>query len=95
MSIRPLLASMVHFKRSVLLCAPICSFFLPAFVLGMPKETGSPYRSLFEIEKRQDDSPYDGPAPEVDNGDPEPYSDTDYLRGGRLWSQSQWTLWCR
>lgn len=86
---------MFHVKRSVFLCAPICSFLLSSFVLGMPKETGSPYRSLIGIVKRQDSGPYDGPAPEVANGDPEPYADTDYLRDGRLWHQAPWQYWCR
>ncbi|KAL8953679.1 MAG: hypothetical protein Q9222_000463 [Ikaeria aurantiellina] len=58
---------------------PLSSILLP-LVAGLPKETGLPYRSLLDIVKRQDSDPYDGPAPEVANGDPEPFSDTDYLR---------------
>lgn len=50
----------------------------------MPKETSLSYRTLLETGKRQDTDPYDGPAPEVENGDPEPYADTDYLRDGKL-----------
>ncbi|KAL8715364.1 MAG: hypothetical protein Q9220_000697 [cf. Caloplaca sp. 1 TL-2023] len=60
---------------------PLSSLLLP-LVAGLPKETGLPYRSLLQIVKRQDTDPYDGPAPEVANGDPEPLSDTDYLRDG-------------
>lgn len=40
----------------------------------MPKETGSPFRDLIRMHKRQGDSSED---------DPEPYSDTDYLRDGK------------
>ena len=71
-------------KRSIFVVAPICSLLLPPLVAGMPKETGLPYRTLMGINKRQDTDPYDGPAPEVANGDPEPYADTDYLRKGKL-----------
>ena len=50
----------------------------------MPKETGFSNLETMRTRKRQDSDPYDGPAPEVANGDPEPYADTDYLRDGEL-----------
>lgn len=52
----------------------------------MPRETGFSSLDMMRVRKRQADSdsgPYDGPAPEVPNGDPEPYADTDYLRDGK------------
>ncbi len=71
-------------KRSIFVVAQVCSLLLPPLVAGMPKETGLPYRTLLEIGKRQDTDPYDGPAAEVADGDPEPYANTDYLRDGKL-----------
>ena len=71
-------------KRSIFVIAPVCTVLSPLLVAGMPKETGLPYRSLLEIREGHDIGPYDGPAPNVPNGDPEPYADTDYIRDGKL-----------
>ena len=75
---------MVSYKYSVSIIGLSFYLLLVSVVVGMPRETGSPYRNLLGLEKRQDDDPYDGPAPDIENDDPEPFADTDNLRNGKI-----------
>lgn len=83
-----LLATMLVSRQSLLTLLPVCAVLSDSLVaaVAMPKETGFSSREMTRARKRQADSdagPYNGPAPEVPNGDPEPYADTDYLRDGK------------
>ena len=76
-------------QHSLLTLLPVCAVFSHSLVaaIAMPRETGFSSLEMMRVRKRQADSdsgPYDGPAPEVPNGDPEPFADTDYLRDGKL-----------